>query len=133
MLGTWLGWKEDVDNRLARAGKAWFRLRSRLIGSKMLKKMQAKLVEACVETSLLFDCQIRVWYVKELNRMQRFMDRIYRYVWSRKMKPPLIQMQEEAKNMFDVRKELGVSTVRWKVEKKVLERIGHVMRMGDGG
>ena len=131
MLGTWLGWKEDVDKRLARAGKSWFALRNRLIGSKMSKKMQARVVEVCVESTLLFDCQVRVWYVGELNRMQRFMDRIYRYVWSRKTKPPLIQMQEEQKNMFDVRKELGVSTVRGKVEKRVLERIGHVMRMDD--
>ena len=131
MLGTWLGWKEDIDKRLARAGKSWFKLKSRLVGSKMSKRMQARIVETCVESSLLFDCQVRVWQVRELNRMQRFMDRIYRYVWSRKTKPPLIQMQDESKNMFDVRKELGVMSVRWKVEKRVLERVGHVMRMDD--
>ena len=34
--------------------------------------------------------------------------------------------------MEDVRRELGVKSVRWKVEKRVLERIGHVMRMEDG-
>ena len=34
--------------------------------------------------------------------------------------------------MFDVRKELGVKSVRLKVEKRVLERIGHVMRLEDG-
>ena len=39
--------------------------------------------------------------MKELDRLQRFMDRIYRYVWSKKTKPPLIQMQEEGKNMSD--------------------------------
>ena len=33
--------------------------------------------------------------------------------------------------MFDVRKELNVKSLRWKVEKRVLERIGHVMRMED--
>ena len=38
MLGTWLGWDEDVKNRLTRAGKAWFRLRNKLVGSKMSKK-----------------------------------------------------------------------------------------------
>ena len=70
----------------------------------MSKKMQARVVEVCVE---------------------------YRYVWSKKTKPPLMQMQEEGKNMYDVRKDLGVLTVRGKVEKRVLERIGHVMRMGD--
>ena len=97
----------------------------------MSKRMQARVVETCVESALLFDCQVRVWYVREMNRLQKFMDRIYRYVWSRKTKPPLIQMQEEGKNMFDVRRDLGVTTIRVKVEKRVLERIGHVMRMGD--
>ena len=95
MLGSWLGWKEDVDNRLKRAGRSWFVLRKRLVGSKMSKKMQARVVEVCVESALLFDCQVRVWQVRELNRMQRFLDRIYRHVWSKKTKPPLIQMQEE--------------------------------------
>ena len=40
-------------------------------------------------------------------------------------------MQEEGYNMQDVRNELGVKSVRWKIEKRVLERIGHVMRMED--
>ena len=43
----------------------------------------------------------------------------------------MMQMEREGKNMADVRRELGVKTVRWKIEKRVLERIGHVMRMGD--
>ena len=33
--------------------------------------------------------------------------------------------------MFDVRKDLGVTSIRLKVEKRVLERIGHVFRMED--
>ena len=32
-------------------------------------------------------------------------------------------------NMQDVRTRLGVKSIRWKIEKRVLERIGHVMRM----
>ena len=59
------------------------------------------------------------------------MDRKYRYIWSRKNKPPLIQMQEEHKNMQDIRNVLKVKSIRWKVEKRCLERIGHVMRMED--
>ena len=55
----------------------------------------------------------------------------YRFVWSRKNKPPLMQMKDEGKNMMDIRKELGAMSVRWKVEKRVLKRIGHVMRMDD--
>ena len=42
-----------------------------------------------------------------------------------------MQMQMEGKNMEDVRRELGVRSLRWKIEKRILERIGHVMRMGD--
>ena len=33
--------------------------------------------------------------------------------------------------MYDVRARLGVKSVQWKIEKRVLERIGHVMRMKD--
>ena len=38
-------------------------------------------------------------------------DRYYRRIWSRKTKPPLMQMQEEGKNMADVRRDLGVNQV----------------------
>ena len=62
MIGCWLGWNEDLKQRLARAGSAWAKLRGRLKGSKMLKKVQARVVEACVESCLFFDCQVRVWY-----------------------------------------------------------------------
>ena len=33
--------------------------------------------------------------------------------------------------MFDVREKLGIKSIRWKIEKRTLERIGHVMRMDD--
>jgi ribosomal protein L31 len=80
---------------------------------------------------MLFDCQARTWQVAEVKRMQSVMDKMYRYIWSRKTKPPLIQMQEEGKNMIDVRTDLGVKSMRYKVEKRCLERVGHVMRMED--
>ena len=66
-----------------------------------------------------------------MKRLQVFMDRCYRHVWSRRTGLPLMQMEREGKNMADVRRELGMRSVRWKIEKKVLERIGHVMRMSD--
>ena len=132
MLGCWMGWEKDVQNRIARARKAWYKVKPRLIGSKLSKRMQARVVEACVESTLLFDCHVRVWYVKELKKLQKFMDQIYRYIWSRKTKPPTMQMEEEGKRMQDLWAELGVKSIRWKVEKRILERIGHVMRMEDG-
>ena len=41
------------------------------------------------------------------------------------------QMQKEGYNMQDVRSELGVRFLWWKMEKCCLERIGHVLRMLD--
>ena len=43
----------------------------------------------------------------------------------------MIQMQQEHKNRQDVQNELGVKSVRLKVEKRVLKRMGHIMRMED--
>ena len=40
-------------------------------------------------------------------------------------------MEARGVNMQDVRNVLGVKSVRWKIEKRVLERIGHVARMGN--
>ena len=43
----------------------------------------------------------------------------------------MVEDKEKAE-LVDIRKELGVMSIRWKIEKQVLERIGHVMRMEDG-
>ena len=131
MLGSWMDWAADVKKRLERGSKAWFKTRKRLVGARISRRTQARVIEASVEATLLFDCQARVWRVGELKRLQKFVDKAYRYVWSSKKEPPLIQMQREGVNMADIRKELGVKSIRWKVEKRVLERIGHVMRMSD--
>ena len=131
MLGSYMGPDEDIKQRIKRAGAAWSKVRKRLKGSKLSKKVQARIVEACVESTALFDSQIRTWQVREIKRVQSMLDKCYRYVWSRNTKPPLIQMQEEGKNMQDVRNELKVTSVRIKIEKRTLERIGHVMRMDD--
>ena len=40
-------------------------------------------------------------------------------------------MQEQGENMKDVRGRLGIRAAESKVEKRMLERIGHIMRMGD--
>ena len=79
----------------------------------------------------MYDCQARVWYKRDVKKLQKWMDRCYRYVWSNRNGEPLRQMQESGVNMQDVRVCLGVKSVRWKIEKRVLERIGHVVRMGN--
>jgi hypothetical protein len=129
MLGCWMGPEEDTRNRKRRAGALWFRIKKQLKNSRLSKKKQAKVVEACVENSLLFDCNTRTWYIRDMKKLQSWIDKAYRYVWSNKTGPPLRQMQREGKNMQDLRNELGVKSVRWKIEKRILERIGHVMRM----
>ena len=131
MLGSYIGPGEDVKQRIRRGGAAWAKLKPRLKGSSLSKQMQARIAETCVESTLLFDCQVRTWQVNEVKKMQSFVDKIYRYIWSRKSKPPLIQMQEERRNMQDVRNDLKIKSLRWKVEKRVLERMGHVCRMED--
>ena len=40
-------------------------------------------------------------------------------------------MEESGKNMQDVRNELKIKSIRWKIEKRVLQRIGHILRMDD--
>ena len=97
MLGVYMGWEADSEERLKRGRKAWWVTKKRLRGTKMSKRCQARVVEASVEATILFDCQVRTWEVRELKRVQSFMDSCYRYVWSRKRGPPLMQMQEERK------------------------------------
>ena len=85
----------------------------------------------CVESSVLYDCHARVWYKRELREVQKWMDKCYTYVWSDRNGQPLRHMSERRVNIVDVRERLGVKSVAWKVDKRVLERIGHVLRMGN--
>ena len=100
-----------------------------LKNTRLSKRKQAKIFEACVESALIFDCAVRTWYKKDTDNLQRWTDKCLRYIWSNKTCPPLRQMQREHKNMQDVRNELDIRSIRWKVEKRVLERVGHTMRM----
>ena len=131
MLGTWLGPDDDIKQRKKRAGAAWFKVKGQLKGSKLSKKVQAQITQACVESTMLFDCHVRTWQLRDIKKLQSSVDRMYRYIWSRKNKPPLVQMQETSTNMQDVRTELGIKSIRLKIEKRCLERLGHLMRMED--
>ena len=84
-----------------------------------------------MESALLFNSGVRVWYRSEYKRLQNFMDKCYRHVWSSRREQPLRRMQAMGLNMWDLRSKLGVKSVRWKIEKRVYERIGHVMRISD--
>ena len=131
ILGSWVEDKADVRNRLRRRGWIWSRVKGWLKESLLSKRWQARAVQACVKCSVLYDYHARVWYKRELKEVQKWMDKCYRYVWSDRNSQPLRQMSERGVNMVDVRERLGVKSVTWKVEKKVLERIGHVLRIGN--
>ena len=52
-------------------------------------------------------------------------------MWSRKTEPPLKEMQCRGMNMQDIRNELNMKTIGWKIEKRVWGRMGHIFSMGD--
>jgi hypothetical protein len=126
MLGSWLGPEEDIRQRKRKAGAAWVKIKGQLKGSRLSKKCQARITQTCVESSMLFDCQARTWQVGEIRKLQSCVDKMYRYIWSSKNGPPLIQMQGVGKNMQDIRTELGIKSIRWKIEKRCMERLGHI-------
>ena len=84
---------------------------------KLSKKTQAKVVETCVESTILFNSAVRPFSQSETKRIQSWIDKRYRYIWSNKKKEPLKQMESNHMNMQDVRNELDVMTIRSKVEK----------------
>ena len=113
-----MGEKEDVRNRIKRAGMLWWNVKGLLRGSRLSMRWQERTVQACVESSLLYDCQSRVWYKRDVNKLQRWMDKCYRYVWSDRNGEPLRQISERHENMTAVRQRLGIKSVEWKIERR---------------
>ena len=82
-----------------------------------------------MESSVLFDCTVRPWNIAEISKLQRVLDEAYRYIWSKKNKGPVrIQMETEKVNMFGIRQMLGIESLRAKIERRSLQRMGHVLR-----
>ena len=92
----------------------WGNVKGWLKGSRLSKRWQGRIVQACEESSLLYDCQARVWYKRDVNKLHRRMDKCYRYVWIDRNGEPLRQMPERHVNMIDVRQRLGIKSVEWK-------------------
>ena len=131
VLGNWVGSEQDIRNRIRKAGGVWGRVKDGLKSSRLSKKWQARIVEATVVSSLLYDCQGRVWWARDIKRLQSWVDRCYRNIWKNRNIQPLREMQDRHSNREDVRTRLGVKSIRCRIEKRVLERIGHVLRMGN--
>ena len=105
-------------------------IRKRFMKCELSKKTQAKVVETCVESTILFNFALRPFSQSETKRIQSWIDKRYRYIWSNK-EELLKQMERSHMNMQDVRNELDVMTIRSKIEKSHLIRIGHIARMSD--
>ena len=93
VLGSWVGTKEDENMRLRRAGGLW---KKQMKNMRLSKRWQARIVQACVESALLFDGQARVWWKKDVMRLQKWMDKCWRYIWSNRNGELLRQMQARA-------------------------------------
>ena len=133
ILGSYVGRATDVAKRKERGNKALWTTKRRLKGSTLPKKLQARIVEACVESTILFDCQTRPWRDREIKQLQRIADQGYTYIWRHKNGGPTkMQMERRATNLYGVRRALGIKSIRQKIEKRSLERMGHVFRMPNG-
>ena len=116
--------EHDTKMRIKRAARTWMQIKKRFMKRKLSKKTQAKVVETCVESTILFNAAVTTFSKSETKRIQSWIDNRYRYIWSNKKEEPLRQMERNNMNMQDVRNELDVMTIRSKIEKSHLVRIG---------
>ena len=131
MLGTLIGKTEDRNARTKRGSQAWFKVKKWLWKSTLSKRTKALIVQGVVEASLLFDSNVRSWSATDTDKLQSIADRCYRFVWNNGKAGALLRMQNEGINSFQIRKDLGIESIRTKVEIRALQRLGHVLRMPD--
>ena len=75
-----MGSNEDVRQRIRRARTIWGRVEVCLRESRLTRKWKARIVEATFGSSLVYDCQERVWWKRDLNSLQRWIDKCSRYI-----------------------------------------------------
>ena len=61
MFGSWVGAEADTRMRVKRASGLWAKVKRGLKGTRLSKRWQTRIVDAWVESGLLFDCHVRVW------------------------------------------------------------------------
>ena len=84
MVGILHGREKDTQERLKRGRQAVWKVRKRLMKTRLSRKTQAAIVETDVESSVLFDYSIRPWRISEVTKLQRVIDEAYRHIWSRR-------------------------------------------------
>ena len=130
MLGTWVGRRQDLEQRKKRGRYALITIKKRLKNARLTKTTQAMIIQAVVKPTMTCNCEIRPWQKIEIREMQQIVDHGYRYVWMKKKKGPALKQTEEKQvNMWGMRKSLGVRSLQAKIEERELGRIGTVLRM----
>ena len=61
ILGSYVGRAKNLEKRKERGNKTLWTLKRRLKGSTQPKRLQARAVEACVESTIIFETQARPW------------------------------------------------------------------------
>ena len=70
MLGTWVGRRQDLEQRKKRGRYALITIKKRLKNSRLTKTTQAMIIQAVVESTMTFNCEIRAWHKKEIREMK---------------------------------------------------------------
>ena len=70
MLGAFMGNEHDAKMRIKRAARAWMLIRKRFMKCKLSKKTQAKIIETCVESTILLNSAVRPSSQSETKRIQ---------------------------------------------------------------
>ena len=78
---------------------------------------------------MLFDSKRKNWSKSDMNKLQTVVDKAYQLIWNNGKGLALIRMEQEKTNMWEVRRQLQIKSIRTKIETRTLERIGHVIRM----
>jgi len=130
MLGTHMGNEPNTNMGIQRVARTRMQIKKRFMTCTH-SKMQAKAGETCIESTIFFNSALRPYSKLERKRIQNWIDKRYRYIWSSKKEEPLRQMERNHMNMQDVRNELDVMKVQSKVERSHLVRIGHIARVSD--
>ena len=131
MLGVYLGQKKHISQRLRTGALIFAKIRKSFTKSRLSKRTQALVLDTFVDSTMLFNCNRRPFYKSKVKQLQKAIDKRYRLIWGNGNKDPLRKIKEKHVNMWDVRYQLGVDSIRTKIEIAHLRRIGHVLHLPD--
>ena len=67
---------------IKRATGLWTQVSLELNGTRLCNRWHALIVESSGENGLIFDCQLRVLWKRDVKSIQKWIDEHYRYVGS---------------------------------------------------